>query len=370
MVRGRRAAEALTADGLRDRAQRRWPWARGCSATRWRRAAPRRKPSCAAATGWCLMGGPSSRTARRRTRKASSDGHRRDPPPLRRAFRGGRTHGCALGSAAARRPEPAVRQRRHGAVQAVLPGPGDAAVRPRRERAEVCAHARHRGGRQDDAARHVLRDVRQLLVRRLLQGRGHPARLGPGHQVAGRRWLRDGGGPAVAVGAPGRRRGAPAVDDGHRPAVRAHRQARAQGELLVDGRARPRRTVLRDPLRPRARLRSGRRVHDDDADLDARQARGPLPGVLEPGLHAGRAQRGPEQGGLRHRRAAAEEEHRHRDGPRAGGLPAAGQAEHVRDRRHVPRDREGPGDHRPPLRRRTTTTTSGCGSSRTTCAAG
>ncbi len=37
----------------------------------------------------------------------------------------------------------------------------------------------------------------------------------------------------------------------------------------------------------------------------------------------------------------AEEEHRHRHGPRAGRLPAAGHGEHVRDRCHVPRHREG-----------------------------
>ena len=85
-------------------------------------------------------------------------------------FEARRAHRRALGLAAARRPEPAVRQRRHGAVQALLPRPGDAAVRPRGERAEVRAHPRHRGRRQDHPARHVLRDVRQLLLRRLLQG--------------------------------------------------------------------------------------------------------------------------------------------------------------------------------------------------------
>ena len=62
--------------------------------------------------------------------------------------------------------------------------------------------------------------------------------------------------------------------------------------------------------------------------------------------------RGAVQGGLRHRRLAAEEEHRHRHGPRAGRLPAPGRREHVRDRRHVPGHREGRGAHRPPLRRR------------------
>ncbi len=39
---------------------------------------------------------------------------------------------------------------------------------------------------------------------------------------------------------------------------RADRPARAQGELLVDGRARARRSVLGDPLRPRPGARAGR----------------------------------------------------------------------------------------------------------------
>ena len=43
-----------------------------------------------------------------------------------------------------------------------------------------------------------------------------------------------------------------------------------------------------------------------------------------------------EQGGLPDPRRAAEEEHRHRHGPGAGGLPAAGRRQHVRDRRGRP----------------------------------
>ena len=64
----------------------------------------------------------------------------------------------------------------------------------------------------------------------------------------------------------------------------------------------PGRPVLGDPLRPRSRARSRRRVRDHRPDRDAGQARGPLPGVLEPRLHAGRAERGAVEGGLRHRR--------------------------------------------------------------------
>ena len=149
-----------------------------------------------------------------------------------------------------------------------------------------------------------------------------------------------------------RRRGAAPVDEGHRAAEGADRAPGPQGELLVDGGPRPRRPLLGDPLRPRTGVRPRRRVRHHHPHRDAGRARGPLPRDLEPGLHAGRAERRPQQGGLRHPRCAAAEEHRHRHGPRAGRLPAPGQAEHVRDRRHVPRDRAGDGAHRPPLRRR------------------
>ena len=179
----------------------------------------------------------------------------------------------------------------------------------------------------------------------------HRAGLGPGHQAASRTAAaasrRAGSGPRSSPATTRRS----ALDEGHRAARRADRQARAQGELLVDGRARPRRPVLGDPLRPRTRARPRRRLGRPSAPRCPR-ARGPLPRDLEPRLHAGRAQRGAVQGGLRHRRLAAEEEHRHRHGPRAGRVPAAGQAEHVRDRRDVPGHRAGHGAHRQALRRR------------------
>ena len=55
----------------------------------------------------------------------------RDPPSFPRALRGQRAHRRAVRAAAVRRPDPAARQRRHGAVQALLPRPGA----PRRARA-------------------------------------------------------------------------------------------------------------------------------------------------------------------------------------------------------------------------------------------
>ena len=65
------------------------------------------------------------------------------------------------------------------------------------------------------------------------------------------------------------------------PAPRPGRQ------LLAHGRARSGRPVLGDLLRPRPRARPRGRP---------RGRRGPVPGGLEPGLHAGHAQRGPVQG--------------------------------------------------------------------------
>ena len=72
----------------------------------------------------------------------------------------------------------AVHHRRHGAVQAVLPRPVDPAVPARHQRAEVRPDRRHRERRDHHPAQHVLPDGRQLLLRRLLQGRRDPARLG------------------------------------------------------------------------------------------------------------------------------------------------------------------------------------------------
>ena len=71
------------------------------------------------------------------------------------------------------------------------------------------------------------------------------------------------------------------------------------------------RSLLGDAPRPRARVRRCRRA--------ARRRHRPLPRVLEPRLHDLRAARG------RLADAAAQEQHRHRDGPGAdGGDPAGG----------------------------------------------
>jgi alanyl-tRNA synthetase len=80
-------------------------------------------------------------------------------------------------------PEPALHQRRHEPVRAHLPRP-DAEVpvhaRPRGRHPEVHPRRRQaqrpRGRRARHLPPHVLRDARQLVLRRLLQARGH--RLG------------------------------------------------------------------------------------------------------------------------------------------------------------------------------------------------
>ena len=231
-------------------------------------------------------------------------------------------------------------------------GEAPAAVPAGDQRAEVRAHRRHRRGRQDHPARHVLPDGRQLLLRRLLQGRRDRATPGSCSPAAGRRRLRLRPGAALghrlrdddeAIALWQRIAGLPAG---------AHPAPRRQGQLLVHGRARARRPVLGDLLRPRPgvrpRGRPGRR-------------RGPLPGDLEPRLHAGRARRACSPRTTSRLGDAAEEEHRHRHGRRAGRVPAAGRRQRLRDRPAPADHRPGRGAVRPPLRRRPRPTTSGSG---------
>ena len=151
---------------------------------------------------------------------------------------------------------------------------------------------------------------------------------------------------------------------GHRPARRADRAAAAR-----------RRTTGRwaCPARAaRARRSSTTAARRTAADGGPDGRRGPLPGDLEPRLHAGRAQRGAQP-----RRTSTSsatlpsEEHRHRHGPGAGRatccrawttctrstrcFPVIEQAAELTGKRT--------------LRRRATTTTCGSGSSPTTSAA-
>ena len=138
-----------------------------------------------------------------------------------------------------------------------------------------------------------------------------------------------------------RPRGGRALAQDHRPARRPDPPAGQEGELLVDGRPRPGRPLLGDPLSTAAR-RTARTA--TSAPRTATWSSGTSSSCRTSSARCG-------QGRLRHRRLAAEEEHRHRHGPRARRVPPAGQGEHVRDRRDVPGDREGRGAHRAALRR-------------------
>ena len=219
----------------------------------------------------------------------TADAVGRDRPPFPGVLRGAGAHDRALGQPRRRRSHAAVRGRRHAAVQALPARPADAAVQARRRRPEVRAHAGHRRGRQDHQARHVLPDARQLVVRRLLQGRRDPVRLGAADQVPAGRRVRLPRGQAVADRAARRRRGVRDLAERDRRARQPHPAPGPGRQLLAHGRARSGRPVLGDLLRPGPR--GGPRGRP-------RGRRGPVPGGLEPGLHAGHAQRGPVQGSI------------------------------------------------------------------------
>ena len=190
---------------------------------------------------------------------------------------------AVLAAGAAQRPDPDVHQCRHGAVQERLHRAREAAVQPRGDRAEMRARRRQaqrpRQCRLHGAPQHLLRDARQLLVRRLLQGRRDRARLEPGD--AGLR---------AAEGSPDRhrlrrrRRGLRSVEEDRRPAGRAHHPHRRLRQFLGHGRHRSVRSVLGDLLRPR-------RPHPGRAAGLRRRRRRPFRRDLEPGVHAVRAAR-------------------------------------------------------------------------------
>ena len=161
---------------------------------------------------------------------------------------------------------------------------------PRHQRAEVRAHPRHRGGRQDHPARHVLPDERQLLVRRLLQGRRDRARLEPDHRARST--------TAGSASTPTRSGSRSTSDDEARSLwkeIAGLPEERIQRRGLHDnywhmGVAGPRRPGQRDLRRPRPGVRPRRRPG---------RRRGPVPRDLEPRLHAVRDHRRPRQGRVR-----------------------------------------------------------------------
>ena len=115
----------------------------------------------------------------------------RDSPAIPRVLRAQRARRPPQLVARARgRSHAALHERRDGAVQAHLPRPGALGVRPARDhRPEVRARwrqaQRSRAGGSHRAASHLLRDARQLLLRRLLQARRDSLRVGVRHRRAG-----------------------------------------------------------------------------------------------------------------------------------------------------------------------------------------
>ena len=116
---------------------------------------------------------------------------RRTARAVPRVFPRARAPDRAVELARARqRPDAAVHERRHGAVQGRVPGQGQAQLQPRGQLAALRARRRQaqrpRERRLHRAAPHVLRDARQLQLRRLLQeamrsaspGTSSPARTG------------------------------------------------------------------------------------------------------------------------------------------------------------------------------------------------
>ena len=210
------------------------------------------------------------------------------------------------------------------------------------------AHQRHRHHRHHGPPSELLRDARQLLLRRVLQR---------GNVRLGLRFLRERAGAAAGAlvlhGVRGRRRDHRDLEEPGR-ARGPHLAPRRGRQLLARRPHRPLRPLLGDLLRPgpRVRLRQPR--------LRAGLRLRPVPRVLELRVHPVR------RPGGRHLGAPSQEEHRHGHGARAHGRHHAGRAVQLRDRRAAQpggrgraagrrdlrrgrRDRPGPAHHRRPL---------------------
>ena len=168
---------------------------------------------------------------------------------------------AVVAAGAAQRSDADVHQRRHGAVQERLHRPGEAPLHARRHVAEMRARRRQaqrpRQCRLHRAPSHLLRDARQFLVRRLLQGPRHRARLEPDHQG-----IRPAEGPAAGHGLSSTttRRSTCGRRSPGCPTSKIIRIA-GSDNFWADGRHRPVRAVLGDLLRSwRRTSRAARRA--------------------------------------------------------------------------------------------------------------
>ena len=179
-----------------------------------------------------------------------------------------RVPSASLVPAARRHLDPAHR-RRHAAVQALLPGPRGAAGAAPDLLPALLSHPRHRGGRQDHAPPDLLRDARQLQLRRLLQGRVDALRLGALAARASASTRSGSGSPSSpatrsSASAPTRRRSrSGARSASPRSGSCGCRARRTSGRPGPTG---PVRAVLGAVHRPRPRVRPRRARPGDDTD--------------------------------------------------------------------------------------------------------
>ena len=203
----------------------------------------------------------------------------------------------------------------------------------RHHHAEVRAHERHRERGRDCEAPHVLRDARELFLRRLLQEGGDPVGVGAGHEG-----VRPGRVQSLGERVQGGRRGVQHLER-RRGRSRGTHQAHGRGGQLLGRRAhRAVRPVLRAVLGLPSRARHGPGVRPGRRLAVHR--------VLQPGVH------GVLPRGGRHHHAAGAQEHRHRHGPGAHGADSAGQAEQLRDGSDSAHHRQSRVDGRHDVRQR------------------
>ena len=197
---------------------------------------------------------------RRHAARLCRHGGRSDPRGVPALLRGARAQARpVLVADPPARVRPAAHERRHEPVHPVLPRARPGAVPAGRDRPEGLPGGRHRPRRAHRAAPVDVRDARELLVRRLLQGRVVPLGLRARH-----RGLRDRARPALGHRVPDRRRGDRDLAR-HRDPRRADRPPR-RGRTTSGGRTRPappdrvrRSTSTADPSTgPRADPRSTR----------------------------------------------------------------------------------------------------------------